>query len=240
VHKGKNSRANNLPTHIAIAMDGNGRWAGKRGLPRHAGHSQGAKTAENIVQHANFLGIKYITLYAFSSENWNRDPEEVKAVMGILDSYLKNDPNELVKNNIRIKAIGGLTRLPAYLQKTLQHVLEKTLKCDGMTITLALSYGSLGEVASACQTIAKKVQAQTLKLEKITEQTIQEHLFTCDIPNPDLFIRPGGEVRLSNFLLLQFSYSELYFCKKMWPDFQISDFSKAIASYQQRMRRFGK
>ncbi len=219
-----------LPEHVAIIMDGNGRWAKKRGLARHFGHEQGSKTAENIIAHAHELGIKHITLYAFSSENWLRPKTEVDAVMGILEAYLKKDADELLKNNIRIAAIGDLKKLPKSLSQALDEVTKKTAKCNKLVITLALSYGSWDEVIRAIN---------HLPPGDINEKTLADNLYTKNLPNPDLLIRTGGEVRLSNFLLLQLSYSELYFSPVLWPDFQRSDFDQALKSFDARNRRFG-
>lgn len=231
--KSSTAKQKDLPSHVAIIMDGNGRWATKRGLPRPIGHEQGSKTAENIISYAHELGIKYVTLYAFSSENWHRPQEEVDAVMGILERYLKKDTKELLKNDIRITAIGDLKRLPKSLTKTLNDVIEKTAKCKKRVLTLALSYGSWEEVGRAIKTIAE------LKPQKIDDELLANNLYTKDTPNPDLLIRSGGELRLSNFLLLQLCYSELYFCQRLWPDFQRADLDRAIRSFQARERRFG-
>jgi undecaprenyl diphosphate synthase len=228
-----------LPQSVAIIMDGNGRWAERRGMSRTHGHWQGAKTAEDIIRYAREIGIKYLTLYAFSSENWLRPVEEIKAVMDILENYLKNDPSELVKNGIRILAIGEINRLPANLFSALGDVIEKTKDCDKLVITLALSYGSWGEITRACRNIAKQVAQKELSLEAINEDLINNYLYTNNTPKPDLFIRTSGEYRLSNFLLLQLSYTELYFTPTLWPDFQRSDFDLALLSYASRQRRFG-
>lgn len=229
-----------LPEHLAIIMDGNGRWAERRGLLRHVGHEQGAKAAEDIIRYASELGIKYVTLYAFSSENWQRPREEIDAVMKILETYLKKEADDLVKNGIKIAAIGDLARLPANLNSALQEVIEKTAQCHKLVITLALSYGAWEEIARACQNIALSIMDQKIEAGAINEKLIKQYLYTHDLPDPDLFIRTGGEVRLSNFLLLQVSYSELYFCQTLWPDFQRTDLDIALASFASRKRRFGK
>jgi len=220
-------------------MDGNGRWAERRGISRSMGHWQGAKTAEDIIRYAHEIGIKYLTLYAFSSENWQRPPEEIKAVMEILENYLNNDPSELVKNGIRIISIGEIERLPESLAKALENVMQKTAACSKLVITLALSYGSWAEITRACKNIADKVAQRELELDAINEELISNYLYTKDTPNPDLFIRTSGEIRLSNFLLFQLSYSELYFTPTLWPDFQRADFDLALSSYAARKRRFG-
>lgn len=228
-----------LPKSVAIIMDGNGRWAQRRGLSRINGHWQGAKTAEEIIRYARELEIKYITLYAFSSENWLRPVAEINAVMQILESYLKNDPNELIKNGIRILAIGELERLPKSLNATLQDIIKRTEHCSKLVITLALSYGAWNEITQVCKLIARKVAKNELAADDIDEKLISKYLYTNNTPDPDLFIRTSGEERLSNFLLLQLSYSELYFTPTLWPDFQRADFDKALASYASRCRRFG-
>jgi undecaprenyl diphosphate synthase len=228
-----------LPRSVAIIMDGNGRWAERRGISRKMGHWQGAKTAEDIIRYAHELGIKYLTLYAFSSENWQRPVEEIRAVMEILENYLNNDPSELVKNGIRIIPIGEIERLPQSLARTLENVTQKTAECSKLVITLALSYGAWGEIARACKAIARKVAHKELELDAITEDVISNYLYTKNTPHPDLFIRTSGELRLSNFLLFQLSYSELYFTPTLWPDFQRADFDLALSSYASRQRRFG-
>lgn len=228
-----------LPRSVAIIMDGNGRWAQRRGISRQAGHWQGAKAAEDIIRYARELGIKYLTLYAFSSENWQRPLEEIKAVMEILENYLGNDPSELVKNGIRIRAIGEVNRLPTSLASALENIIEKTAQCEKLVITLALSYGSWQEITQACQKIALSLANKEIVLEDINPELINNYFYTQDIPHPDLFIRTSGELRLSNFLLLQLSYSELYFTSTLWPDFQRADFDLALSSYKARNRRFG-
>lgn len=228
-----------IPKSIAIIMDGNGRWAEKRGLDRNAGHYQGSKVAEEIIRYAGELGVQFITLYAFSTENWQRPATEVEAIMHILENYLKNNTDDLVKNGIRICAVGDLNRLPSYLKKSLDEVIIATKKGTKLVITLALSYGSWAEVAHACQEIAKKVVSKEVAPHEIDEQMIGKYLYTNDIPHPDLLIRTSGEMRLSNFLLLQLSYAELYFTKTLWPDFQRSDLDLAIKDFASRQRRFG-
>lgn len=222
-----------IPHHVAIIMDGNGRWAERRGLSRSYGHEQGAKSVEDIIRYASELGIANVTLYAFSSENWQRPQAEIDAVMKILEHYLREDVNELVKNGIRMRAIGNLARLPKNLKRAIDDVIKNTASCKKLTVTLALSYGAWEEIAHAvCAIVAEQPK-------QISEQLIKEHLYTKEMPDPDLLIRTGGEVRLSNFLLLQVSYSELYFCRTLWPDFQRSDFDRALKSYAGRKRRFG-
>jgi undecaprenyl diphosphate synthase len=230
---------NGLPSHVAIIMDGNGRWAQRRGLLRQSGHEQGAKAAEDIVRYASELGIKYITLYSFSSENWQRSQDEIDAIMKILERYLKNDVKELIENNIRIRAIGDLERLPLTLTKTIKDALIKTAHCDKFIVTLALSYGAWEELILACKKMLAAYREKKIDIDDVDQEFIRSQLFTDGLPDPDLYIRTGGEVRLSNFLLMQISYSELYFCKTLWPDFQRSDFDEAIQSYCARKRRFG-
>ena len=228
-----------LPQSVAIIMDGNGRWAERRGISRKMGHWQGAKTAEDIIRYAHEIGIKYLTLYAFSSENWQRPIEEIKAIMEILENYLQNDSSELVKNGIRIMAIGEIDKLPPSLAKALEDAMQKTAQCTTLVITLALSYGSWGEVTHACRAIAEQVAQQKITPNDINANLISKYLYTNNTPHPDLFIRTSGELRLSNFLLLQLSYSELYFTPVLWPDFQRADFDMALSSYASRQRRFG-
>jgi len=228
-----------LLQHVAIIMDGNGRWAQKRGLERQIGHEQGSKTAEDIVRYANELGIKYVTLYAFSSENWLRPQIEIDAVMKILERYVKNDVNELIKNNIKVNAIGDLKRLPTHLRDAVTDAVKKTAHCQKQTITLALSYGAWEEMVFAVKHLVASQQGGSIKINEINEALIRDYLYTRDLPDPDLLIRTGGEIRLSNFLLLQMSYSELYFCKTLWPDFKRTDLDLALESYRARKRRFG-
>lgn len=230
---------NDVPSHVAIIMDGNGRWAQRRGLMRQAGHEQGAKTAEDIIRYANELGVKYITLYSFSSENWQRSQNEIDAIMTILERYLKNDVKELISNNIRMRAIGDIDRLPITLRKTIKDVLIKTAHCDKFIVTLALSYGAWEELILACKKMLAAYREKKIDISDVDQEFIRSQLFTDDLPDPDLYIRTGGEVRLSNFLLMQISYSELYFCKTLWPDFQRSHFDEAIQSFLERKRRFG-
>lgn len=228
-----------LPSSVAIIMDGNRRWAERRGVSTELGHMQGAKTAEHIMRYAHELGIKYLTLFAFSSENWQRPPQEIDAIMNLMEGYLKHDTDELIKNGIRIIAIGELERLPRHLMTRIKEATKKTERCSKFFLTLAISYGGQAEIKYACKEIANKVQKGHLALGDITEDAINEHLFTKEIPHPDLYIRTSGELRLSNFLLFQASYSELYFTSTLWPDFQPKDLDLAILSFSQRKRRFG-
>ncbi len=229
-----------LPRHVAIIMDGNGRWAKSRGFLRAIGHENGVDALRKIATAAAEIGVKYLTVYAFSSENWNRPRKEVNALMSLLVSSLRNELKTLSNNKIRLNAIGNLDSLPAKCHKELVEVIEKTRDYDQMTLTLALSYGSKEELTCVVKTIAQEVAAGTLSPDEITESTLEKHLFTAGIPDPDLLIRTSGESRISNFMLWQIAYSELFFSQKLWPDFQEEDFYGALLDYQQRERRFGK
>lgn len=227
-----------IPRHIAIIMDGNGRWAKQRGEMRSKGHLAGADTVMDIIEVAGRLGVKYLTLYTFSSENWNRPAEEVAALMHLLFDYLREEL--LLKNDLRFTVIGDLSKLPGELQTKIQKCVDDTAHANGMTIVLALSYSSKWELTEATRQIAKEVEEGKLKVEDITDDTLSQHLTTRGMPDPDLLIRTGGELRLSNFLLWQCAYSELYFCDIYWPDFNKEGLLKAIANYQKRERRFGR
>ena len=227
-----------VPRHIAIIMDGNGRWAQARGKERVFGHKEGVKRVRDIMTAAVNLGIDYLTLYTFSTENWNRPVEEVAALMSLL---LANMEEEIfMKNNARFRAIGNLKRLPEEVQKAIHQLEERTSVNTGTCMVLALSYSSKWEIADAMQQIAAKVKEGTLQVEDITEETINQHLTTQFMPDPELMIRTGGEERLSNFLLWQCAYSEFYFTPIFWPDFVEDELHKAIVDYQSRQRRFGK
>lgn len=227
-----------LPQHIAIIMDGNGRWAKIRGRERSFGHQAGAQTVHDIVEEAARIGIRYLTLYTFSTENWSRPSDEVAGIMDLLVKRIEEDT--LMKNNVRFRTIGDLDRLPEYVQDSMRHCMEITAKNTGLTMVLALSYSSEWELTKAVKEIATSVKNGELATEEISGETIANHLDTRFMPNPDLLIRTGGEVRLSNFMLLQCAYSELYFCDTYWPDFDAEALHKAIASYQNRERRYGK
>lgn len=229
-----------LPQHIAIIMDGNGRWAKQKGAERIFGHENGVKSVREAVEAAAELGIKYLTLYAFSTENWNRPQEEVIALMQLLVHTINAETATLNKNNIRLLAIGDLKSLPADCNAELQEAMKSTEKNTRTTLVLALSYSSRWEITDAVKQIAKKVENKTLSSEEITEDTITSHLCTAEIPEPELMIRTSGEHRISNFLLWQLAYSELYFTEKLWPDFRKEDLYEAIIDYQNRERRFGK
>lgn len=228
-----------LPRHIAVIMDGNGRWAKKRGLPRKAGHREGANTLKRITRICDEIGIDYLTVYAFSTENWTRPKEEVDALMSLLTEFLRNADNELAGKNIKIKVIGEAKGLSLEIQKEIKRVMNNTKDNTGLTLTLALNYGSRSEITRAAADIARDVKKGVLKLEDINEKLFESYLYTAGIPDPDLIIRPSGENRLSNFLLWQASYSELWYSNILWPDFTKKDLLQAIADYQRRNRRFG-
>jgi len=226
----------NLPQHIAIIMDGNGRWAKTKGKLRLFGHQNGVKAVRDTVEGAAKLGIKYLTLYAFSTENWNRPEKEVNALMTLLVSAIHKETKTLMDNNIRLSTIGDIKKLPTKAQKELNEAIEKTNNNTQMTLVLALSYSSRWEILSA----VKNIITDNKKAEEINEITFQQYLTTKSVPDPELLIRTSGEYRISNFLLWQIAYSELYFTETLWPDFRRADLYKAILNYQNRERRFGK
>lgn len=227
-----------IPAHIAIIMDGNGRWAKQRGEARSFGHQAGAETVHVIAEEAARLGVKYLTLYTFSTENWKRPAEEVSALMHLLMDSIEEET--LMKNNIRFRIIGEMAKLPVHVAERLEQCIAHTSNNMGMTLVLALSYSSKWEITNAVKQIAEQVASHKLAINDITDQTIDKYLETRFMPDPDLLIRTGGELRLSNYLLWQCAYSELYFCDTFWPDFKEEEFCKAIYDYQQRERRFGK
>lgn len=227
-----------IPAHIAIIMDGNGRWAKQRGHARSFGHQAGAETVHVIAEEAAQLGVKYLTLYTFSTENWKRPAEEVSALMALLMDSIEEET--LMKNNIRFRIIGEKDKLPVNVAERLQQCIKRTSVNTGMCLVLALSYSSKWELTEAVKQIAAQVACQKLAVDEITDKTIDQYLATSFMPDPDLLIRTGGEIRLSNYLLWQCAYSELYFCDTYWPDFKAEEFCKAIYDYQQRERRFGK
>lgn len=227
-----------IPAHIAIIMDGNGRWAKQRGHARSFGHQAGAETVHVIAEEAARLGVKYLTLYTFSTENWKRPAEEVSALMALLMDSIEEET--LMKNNIRFRIIGEKDKLPVNVAERLQQCIKRTSVNTGMCLVLALSYSSKWELTEAVKQIAAQVACQKLAVDEITDKTIDQYLATSFMPDPDLLIRTGGEIRLSNYLLWQCAYSELYFCDIYWPDFKAEEFCKAIYDYQQRERRFGK
>ena len=226
----------NMPRHVAVIMDGNGRWAKKRGLRRENGHREGRKSVRKIVECCVELGIKNLTLYAFSTENWNRPKLEVDALMSLLISTISKETKTLMDNNIRLSAIGNLNDLPKKCQKELQDAIDKTKKNNRTTLILALSYSSKWEIINAIKQIVKDGVSE----EDINEEMFSQYLTTKGVPNPELLIRTSGEQRISNFLLWQISYSELYFTEKLWPEFNKEDFYEAIFEFQKRERRFGK
>ncbi len=227
-----------IPQHIAIIMDGNGRWATERGKERSYGHQAGVDTVRRITSECTRLGVKYLTLYTFSTENWNRPSDEVAALMGLVLTSLEDEI--FMRNNVRFHVIGDIERLPKEVQEKLQETMDHTAKNNSMTMVVALSYSSRWELTKAARDIAGKVRNNELKIEDITEQTISENLCTHFMPDPELLIRTGGELRISNYMLWQLAYSELYFCNTYWPDFDEADLHKAIIDYQSRQRRFGK
>lgn len=229
-----------LPKHVAIVMDGNGRWAEKRNKPRLYGHKEGASSVREIVEVAAEIGIEILTLYAFSSENWRRPEHEVKGLMTILKSYLESELTRMLKNNIRLSCIGDLEKIPDGVRQTLLKTIDKTAHNDRLVLNLALSYGSRDEITSAVQKIAHKCHTGELLHQEISAQTIADHLYTADLKDPDLFIRTGGEKRLSNFLLWQASYAEIIFTDTMWPDYRRVAFLDSLREFQRRERRFGK
>ncbi|MDZ4331523.1 MAG: isoprenyl transferase, partial [Flavobacterium sp.] len=231
---------NNLPKHLAIIMDGNGRWAKQQGLLRALGHESGTKSVKVIIEASAKLGIEFLTLYAFSTENWNRPKLEVETLMKVLINSLKKELVTLQKNNIKLNAIGNLEKLPKSAQKELLDVIDKTKDNTQMTLTLALSYGSREELVSAVRNICNKVKNNIISIDTIDDSIINEHLYTQNLPDVDLLIRTSGEHRISNFLLWQIAYAELYFTDILWPDFKEQDLYEAIISYQKRERRFGK
>jgi undecaprenyl diphosphate synthase len=228
-----------LPHHIAIIMDGNGRWAKKKSLNRIKGHTRGADAVREVTRACRELGIKILTLYAFSVENWKRPREEVAALMGLLKQYLMKEREEMIQNNIRLRAIGRIEDLPPDVQAILQETIQKTARCDGMILNLALSYGGRSEILHAVQGILQDFQKGKLRPEEINFQRFSHYLWTQGIPDPDLLIRTSGEFRISNFLLWQIAYTELYVTETLWPDFNREELVKAIADYQSRERRFG-
>ncbi len=227
-----------IPQHIAIIMDGNGRWAAERGHERSYGHQAGVEAVRRITSECTRLGVKYLTLYTFSTENWGRPADEVAALMGLVLSSLEDEI--FMKNNVRFRVIGDMTRIPENVQRKLRETEEHTAANSAMTMVVALSYSSKWEITKAVRDMAEEVKNGKLNAEDITEKTIDEHLQTAFMPNPELLIRTGGELRISNYLLWQIAYSELYFCDTYWPDFDEQALRKAICSYQGRQRRFGK
>ncbi|WP_430882757.1 isoprenyl transferase [Fusibacter sp. JL216-2] len=231
---------NNIPQHIAIIMDGNGRWAKKRNLPRVAGHKAGVETLRDVIERGGDLGVKHMTFYAFSTENWKRPEDEVKGLMNLLVAYLKSETKKLHENNIKINVIGDTSRLPKLAQNELKKSIDLTANNTSMTVHIALNYGARDEIVRAVKRISTDVKNGQLDVENIDDALISNNLYTAGTPDPDLMIRTSGEVRLSNFLLWQFAYTEFVFTDMYWPDFNGDALENAIEEYQNRHRRFGK
>jgi undecaprenyl diphosphate synthase len=229
-----------LPLHVAVIMDGNGRWAMQHGMERIFGHKKGVEAVRNVIESAAELGVKYLTLYAFSTENWGRPDEEITALMGIMVQSLNDETDTMVKNNIRMTAIGDFSRLAKDVRQRLFETIRMTSGSTGLNLVIALSYSSRWEITEAVKKIANEACTGELNPDKINETLFEKHLSTNGIPDPDLLIRTSGELRISNFLLWQMAYTELYFTYKLWPDFGKEDFYKAIIDFQKRERRFGK
>ncbi len=231
---------NKLPEHIAIIMDGNGRWAQKKGNQRIFGHKNGVKAVRDVVEGAGELGVKYLTLYAFSTENWNRPKQEVDALMGLLVTTINSETDTLIKNNVRLLTIGDTDGLPKNVRANLNELIENTSDNKGLTLILALNYSARWEILNAVKNILKDNQKETIEINKIDNDFFENYLNTKGIPDPDLMIRTSGEYRISNFLIWQLAYSELYFTEVLWPDYRKNDLYEAILDYQKRERRFGK
>jgi undecaprenyl diphosphate synthase len=228
-----------LPAHVAIIPDGNGRWAKKRLLNRINGHEKGSETVRTIVRACRQIGISYLTLYAFSTENWQRPKTEVEALMTLLKKFLQSEREEMVENNIRLRAIGQLDRLPTKVRKELDQTMTATREQTGMNLILALSYGGRAEIVRMVQEVAEKIKRGTIDSQAVNEGLISDHLYTRDIPDPDLLIRTSGEMRISNFLLWQIAYTELFVTTTLWPDFSKEEFLQILKDFQVRVRRFG-
>lgn len=229
----------NIPEHIAVIMDGNGRWARKRGLPRIAGHHAGMKTVKEITRAADEIGVKVLTLYAFSTENWKRPKDEVEYLMRLPQEYILTELEELIEQNVQVRMLGNQEQLPHYTVEAVMEAWDKTKSNTGLILNFALNYGSRDEMIQAIQGVARDVESGKMSIEEIKEDTFQRHLFTTGLPDPDLLIRTSGEIRLSNFMLWQLAYAELYFSEVYWPDFTRDEFYKAIVEYQRRNRRYG-
>ncbi len=228
-----------VPKHVAIIMDGNGRWANERGLPRLKGHEEGAQSVLAMLKAARAAGVEYLTLYAFSTENWTRPKDEVDGLMTLLGSMLQKHAKELLKNKIRLRVMGEIDRLPRAVRMGLARLMDQSAKDFDHTLIVALSYGSRKEIADAARAIARKAASGELDPESVTEETVAQHLYLPDVPDPELMIRTSGELRLSNFLLWQLSYAELYVTETYWPDFREKEFFQALESFGKRGRRFG-
>ncbi len=229
----------NVPRHVAIIMDGNGRWAQQRGLPRIKGHEQGAESVRAVLRAARQAGVKYLTLYAFSTENWIRPKDEVEGLMNLLAGFMDHYEGDLLKNKIRLRVMGQIERLPQKVQKKLTKLMEKSAKDYEYTLIVALSYGSRLEIADAARAIARKAAKGELDPETVNEETVAQHLYLPDVPDPELMIRTSGELRLSNFMLWQLSYAELYVTDVFWPDFREREFFQALEAFNRRGRRYG-
>ena len=234
------SKSGSVPKHIAIIMDGNGRWAAKLNKPRTFGHEEGVMAVKDVVKAASEVGVKYLTLYTFSVENWKRPKDEVSALMSLLARTTLKELDELIKNDVKLRTIGHIHSLPAVRRKVLETAVEKTRNNKGLVLTLALNYGGRTEILDAVKAIANSVRSGFLELNDINEELFSDFLYTSDLPDPDLLIRTSGEMRISNFLLWQTSYTELYIIDTLWPDFRREELFKAIVDYQKRERRFGK
>ncbi|TAE44873.1 MAG: isoprenyl transferase [Cytophagia bacterium] len=230
----------NLPEHIAIIMDGNGRWAKKKGAMRVFGHQNAIKSVRETTEFCAELGVKYVTLYAFSTENWQRPKEEVEALMNLLVNTIHKETPTLLKNNVKLLSIGDNTQLPQKCQKNLTDAIKKTAHCTGLNLVLALSYSGRWEITQAMKKIAQKIESKELNSDEITENLIEKYLETANMPDPELLIRTSGEMRISNFLLWQLAYTEIFVTSTLWPDFRKKDLEEAILDYQKRERRFGK
>jgi len=233
-------RAQPIPEHVAVIMDGNGRWATGRGLPRIAGHREGVKAARAIVRAADALGLRFLTLYAFSTENWSRPLEEVSMLMNLLERSVHAELPEFMARNARLRVLGQTRRVPVGVRRGIDHVVHETRNNTGLTVLMAFNYGGRDELLDAFRALARQVQAGELKPEDITEKELSGALYTADVPDPDLLIRTSGEMRISNFLLWQIAYTELLVTPVLWPDFGASDLYQAVAEFQKRTRRFGK
>ncbi len=231
---------NRLPRHVAIIMDGNGRWAKQKHLDRSQGHVEGVKAVRRVTEIASELGIGYLTLYTFSTENWKRPKDEVDALMNLIVVAIENETPDLIKNNVRLTMIGDIERMPQFASERLRKCMDDTAACTGLVLCLALSYSSKWEMLEACKKIAVKVRDGEIGVDDIDDKLFSDSLSTCGVPDPDLLIRTAGDLRLSNFLLWQIAYAELYFTNTFWPDFSKDDFCRAIIDYQGRERRFGK
>ncbi len=229
-----------IPRHVAIIMDGNGRWAKQHGHERSFGHDSGVTTVREITEIASEIGVQYLTLYTFSTENWNRPEAEVHYLMNLVVSAIEQQTPDLIKNNVRLTMIGDADRMPQYARERLMRCIEETSRDTGLVLCLALSYSARWEIVEACKAMAREVQAGTLAPADITDETVSAHLSTSGMPDPDLLIRTAGDLRISNYLLWQIAYSELYFTPVFWPDFSKDEFLEAIVDFQSRERRFGK